>query len=101
MPTTTFQHSAENDSREEVSGGTSLTQLIAVATTVLQQAIDLVENVLTADDQLTTHSKYLPGSTIGTQHKFAIAISTNENRSVTSIPQGNICAMRAITSCFF
>jgi hypothetical protein len=43
----------------------SLIQLLAVATTVLRQGLDLVENVLTSDDQLTVHSKYLPGSTIG------------------------------------
>jgi hypothetical protein len=45
--------------------GTPLTQLLVVAVTVLQQAADLVENVLTSDEQLTVHSKYLPGSTIG------------------------------------
>ena len=32
---------------------------------VLQQAIDLVDNSLTSDDQLTTHSQFMPGSTIG------------------------------------
>jgi hypothetical protein len=43
-----------------------LSHLLAVATTILQQALDLVENVLTDDSQLTTPSKHLPGSTIGT-----------------------------------
>lgn len=43
-----------------------LTQLLSVSTTILTQALDLVENVLTSDEQLTIHSKYLPGSTIGT-----------------------------------
>lgn len=42
-----------------------LTQLLSVSTTILAQALDLVENVLTSDEQLTIHSKYLPGSTIG------------------------------------
>jgi hypothetical protein len=42
-----------------------LTQLLSVSTTILAQALDLVENVLTSDEQLTVHSKYLPGSTIG------------------------------------
>lgn len=46
---------------------TPLIQLLSVSTTVLAQALDLVENVLTSDDQLTVHSKYLPGSTIGAQ----------------------------------
>ena len=36
-----------------------------VAKTVLQQAIDLLDNHITSDDQLTVHSKYMPGSTIG------------------------------------
>lgn len=40
-------------------------QLLSVSTTVLAQAQDLVENVLTSDEQLQVHSKYLPGSTIG------------------------------------
>ncbi|KAF7982094.1 hypothetical protein HWV62_30415 [Athelia sp. TMB] len=44
---------------------TPLIQLLTVATTVLAQALDLVENVLTTDDQLTVQSKYLPGSAIG------------------------------------
>jgi len=42
-----------------------LAQLVFVSTTVLQQALDLVTNVLTDDGQLTTMSKFLPGSTIG------------------------------------
>jgi len=44
---------------------TPLTQLLSVSIAVLTQALDLVETVLTSDDQLTVHSKYLPGSTIG------------------------------------
>jgi hypothetical protein len=39
--------------------------LLDVATTILRQAIDLLDNVLTSDEQLTTESKFLPGSTIG------------------------------------
>ena len=46
-------------------------QLLSVSTTVLRQAQDLVENVLTSDDQLQVHSKYLPGSTIG-EYSFYI-----------------------------
>jgi hypothetical protein len=42
-----------------------LTKLISVAIAVLHQGIDLVDNVLTSDDQLTVHSKYVAGSTIG------------------------------------
>ena len=43
----------------------SLKRLLQVSTIVLQQALDLVDNTLTSDDQLTVHSQYMPGSTIG------------------------------------
>ncbi|KAF7437087.1 hypothetical protein PC9H_003921 [Pleurotus ostreatus] len=46
-------------------------QLLAVARTVLEQAVDLVDNYLTSDDQLTVHSKSLPGSTIGKHLRHA------------------------------
>ncbi|ESK98471.1 fk506-binding protein 5 [Moniliophthora roreri MCA 2997] len=48
-----------------------LGQQILVAQTVLQQAIDVIDNQLTSDDQLTVHSKYLPGSTIGKHLRHA------------------------------
>ncbi|KAF9243882.1 hypothetical protein BU15DRAFT_86311 [Melanogaster broomeanus] len=50
---------------------TQLIQLLFVSTTVLQQALDLVTNVFTHDGQLTTQSKYLPGSTIGKHLRHA------------------------------
>ncbi|EPQ60957.1 hypothetical protein GLOTRDRAFT_53579 [Gloeophyllum trabeum ATCC 11539] len=50
---------------------TALKQLLTVATTVLSQAVDLVDNVLTSDDQLTVQSQYLPGSTIGKHLRHA------------------------------
>lgn len=56
--------SAHYESHED-GEETPLMQLLSVSTTVLTQAQDLVENVLTSDDQLQVHSKYLPGSTIG------------------------------------
>jgi hypothetical protein len=40
-------------------------QHLAVAATVLQQAVDLVRARLTDDAQLTVSAKFLPGSTIG------------------------------------
>lgn len=43
-----------------------LCQQISVAKTVLLQAIDLLDNYLTSDEQLSVHSQFLPGSTIGT-----------------------------------
>ena len=42
-----------------------LSELLYVSSTILQQALDLVDNVLTDNNQLTVQSKYLPGSTIG------------------------------------
>lgn len=42
-----------------------LKQLLYVSVTVLRQAIDLLDNHLTSDGQLSIHAKYLPGSTIG------------------------------------
>jgi hypothetical protein len=40
-------------------------QLILVAVAVLEQAVDLVENSLKQDDELTFASTLIPGSTIG------------------------------------
>lgn len=42
----------------------NVVQLLSVAKILLLQAIGVVDK-LTEDDQLTTSSKYLPGSTIG------------------------------------
>ena len=44
---------------------TSLARLLETSTVILRQAIDLVEDGLTSDDQLSIHSNYIPGSTIG------------------------------------
>ncbi|KAG2368171.1 hypothetical protein BDR07DRAFT_1349708 [Suillus spraguei] len=55
----------------DVASLSPLIQLQFVSTTVLQQALDLVENILTSDDQLTAESKFLPGSTIGKHLRHA------------------------------
>ncbi|KAJ6574775.1 hypothetical protein B0H19DRAFT_1125721 [Mycena capillaripes] len=44
---------------------TTLGQLLKVSRIVLRQGIDLLDNHITSNDQLTVHSQYLPGSTIG------------------------------------
>jgi hypothetical protein len=44
----------------------NLEQLIDVGVTILSQALDLVNSSLTSDEQLSVHSQYMPGSTIGT-----------------------------------
>ncbi|KAJ1310357.1 hypothetical protein OPQ81_007095 [Rhizoctonia solani] len=46
-------------------------QLTDVARDVMAQAIDLLENTLTDDKQLTYRSKYIPGSTIGKHLRHA------------------------------
>ena len=51
-----------NGHEEEVR---NLEQLLDVSTKVLEQALDLLDNTLTSDEQLTVSSKFLPGSTIG------------------------------------
>ncbi|EDR16062.1 uncharacterized protein LACBIDRAFT_301768 [Laccaria bicolor S238N-H82] len=48
-----------------------LMQQLSVAQTVLSQAVDLLDNYLTSDEQLTVHSKFLPGSTIGKHLRHA------------------------------
>ncbi|KAG8696713.1 hypothetical protein FRC09_008308 [Ceratobasidium sp. 395] len=46
-------------------------QLTEVARAVLGQAVDLLQNTLSDDDQLTYQSKYIPGSTIGKHLRHA------------------------------
>lgn len=53
-------------SRNEV-----MDQQLSVAKTLLQQAVDLLDNRLSSDEQLIVRSKYMPGSTIG-QFSFII-----------------------------
>lgn len=40
-------------------------QQLSVAKTVLLQAVDLLDNYLVSDQQLTVQSRFMPGSTIG------------------------------------
>jgi hypothetical protein len=57
---------AQNGSHPPEDEMKDLEQLIDVGTTILNQALDLVNDSLTSDEQLTVHSQYMPGSTIGT-----------------------------------
>ncbi|KAJ8596483.1 hypothetical protein M405DRAFT_781515 [Rhizopogon salebrosus TDB-379] len=61
----------QSESHSEIASLSPLAQLQFVSTTVLQQALDLVENILTSDEQLTVQSKFLPGSTIGKHLRHA------------------------------
>jgi hypothetical protein len=56
---------AQNGSHPSEDQMKNLEQLIDVGTTILNQALDLLDNSLTFDEQLTVHSQYMPGSTIG------------------------------------
>ena len=49
-------------------------QQLFVAKTLLQQAVDLLDNHLSSDEQLIVHSTYMPGSTIGQLSFFASCI---------------------------
>ncbi|KAF9036489.1 hypothetical protein BDZ89DRAFT_1100647 [Hymenopellis radicata] len=46
-------------------------QLLSVCKILLLQGVDVVDNALTSDEQLTTSSKFLPGSTIGKHIRHA------------------------------
>lgn len=46
-------------------------QQLSVAKTILKQAVDVLDNHLSSDDQLTVNSQYLPGSTIGKHLRHA------------------------------
>jgi len=50
---------------------TPLDQIVYVSIAVLQQGVDVVNNVLTQDEQLVWGSKLLPGSTIGKHLRHA------------------------------
>ena len=55
----------ENGTRHSEDAMKNLEQLIEVGTIILNQALDLLNNSLTSDEQLTIRSQYMPGSTIG------------------------------------
>ncbi|KAI0768543.1 hypothetical protein BD413DRAFT_127994 [Trametes elegans] len=46
-------------------------RLLEVSTIILRQAVDLIQGGLTTDDQLTTPSNFIPGSTIGKHLRHA------------------------------
>ncbi|KAF8203247.1 hypothetical protein BJ912DRAFT_842448 [Pholiota molesta] len=68
LETTTSSPSAMSSSNHGYGRGE---EQLAVAKTILAQAIDLVDKHLTSDEQLIVSSKYLPGSTIGKHLRHA------------------------------
>ncbi|KAL5534565.1 hypothetical protein ACEPAG_1028 [Sanghuangporus baumii] len=80
------------------SEGESLDKLLQVSVIVLGQAVDLVNQSLSEDDQLTMESKFIPGSTIGKHLRHAtdhfsllldsLSSSESESQSKTSVAAG-------------
>lgn len=54
----------ENSERSSVEAK-ELEQLLDVGNKIIDQALDLIDNSLSSDEELTISSKFLPGSTIG------------------------------------
>lgn len=72
MPATTLlpstpvaQNGQESSASSQVDEEKALERLLEVSSLVLAQAVDLVDNSLVSDEQLTAKSQYIPGSTIG------------------------------------
>lgn len=85
MPASNTFDSCLNDHND------SLHQQLSVARTVLLQAVDLLDNYLTSDEQLSVSSHYLSGSTIGAHQPRCV-----ENYQ-SHVCQVNTCAMLGIT----
>ena len=60
----------------QVDEAKALERLLEVCSVVLKQGIDLVDNFLVSDDQLTMQSQYIPGSTIGVSFFLVLCIVT-------------------------
>ncbi|KAL0579798.1 hypothetical protein V5O48_002209 [Marasmius crinis-equi] len=72
-----LQGTSNAPSAVQESGGSAdqsmrnMKEQVLVAQTVLQQAVGVIEQFLTSDEQLSVNSKYLPGSTIGKHLRHA------------------------------
>ncbi|RDB29024.1 hypothetical protein Hypma_015240 [Hypsizygus marmoreus] len=71
LATTMSSHDCGQNGCSDSEATTPLTQLLYVSKTILQQGVDVVDNYLTSDEQLTVDSKFLPGSTIGKHLRHA------------------------------
>jgi len=75
MVLSSIEPSASTNSQTSSSDMTSnkeiIAQQLAVAKTVLLQAVDLLDNHLVSDQQLTVQSQFMPGSTIGKHLRHA------------------------------
>ena len=55
----------DDDSERAPAEAKELDQLLDVGSKIIDQALDMLENSLSSDEQLSFSSKFLPGSTIG------------------------------------
>ncbi|KAI0662572.1 hypothetical protein C8Q70DRAFT_959621 [Cubamyces menziesii] len=62
---------ASPDSNGFSDEAASRSRLLDVSIIILRQAVELLQDNLTTDEQLTTHSNYIPGSTIGKHLRHA------------------------------
>jgi len=67
----TYQHHHQDGNKSTET--TPLNQLIWTSTVIVQQALTLLNESISSDDQLTFQSQLLPGSTIGKQLRHAHA----------------------------
>ncbi|TCD70090.1 hypothetical protein EIP91_005072 [Steccherinum ochraceum] len=68
---TAVHNGAGSTASSQVDEAKALERLLEVSTLVLAQAVNLVDNSLVSDDQLTAKSQYIPGSTIGKHLRHA------------------------------
>ena len=78
----------------DIDEATALARLLEVSVIILRQAIDLVNHNLASDDQLTIHSQYLPGSTIGN------IASLFNSKALNVYSKGNISDTHGTISCY-
>lgn len=64
-PSVSTSTDPKTSSSEMTSSNEMVSQQLSVAKTVLLQAVDLLDNYLVSDQQLTVQSRFMPGSTIG------------------------------------
>lgn len=69
--------SVSTSSCDMTSSNERVSQQLSVAKTVLLQAVDLLDNYLVSDQQLTVQSRFMPGSTIGISYIITSEVSVS------------------------
>ncbi|KAF8807229.1 hypothetical protein BYT27DRAFT_7100357 [Phlegmacium glaucopus] len=71
-PSTSTESQVSSSTHSDMTSSNEMVaQQLSVAKTVLLQAVDLLDNYLVSDEQLTVQSRFLPGSTIGKHLRHA------------------------------